>query len=79
MIIGLITVIFEIWAIVASGLSYTLLCLIAYIPGIVFFAMARKENGEEKLLTKTQVILTTLICIGSVLAIYFLAVGKITI
>lgn len=78
-IIGLITVIFEIWAIIASGLNFTLLCLIAYIPGIAFFAMARKENGEKTLLTKTQFILTALIVIGAIYVIYQLALGKITI
>ena len=79
LLIGLGTVIFEVWAIVVSGLNYTLLCLIAYIPGIIFFAMARKENGEKKLLTRTQFILTTLIAIGSIYVIYQLALGKITI
>lgn len=79
LIIGLIVIIFEVWGIVASGLNYTLLCLIAYVPGIIFFAMARKENGEKKLLTKIQLILTALITIGAIFIIYQLAVGKVTI
>ncbi|MBZ9607668.1 arginine-ornithine antiporter [Clostridium estertheticum] len=78
-IIGLITVIFEIWGILVSGLNYTLLCLLAYIPGIAFFVIARKENGEKKLLTKNQFILTSLIVIGSIYVIYLLTIGKITI
>ncbi|MCB2307925.1 arginine-ornithine antiporter [Clostridium estertheticum] len=78
-IVGLITVIFETWAIVVSGLNYTLLCLIAYIPGIVFFAMARKENGEKKLLTKTELILTALIILGAIYIISQLATGKVAI
>ena len=41
--------------------------------------MVRKENGEKKLLTKTQCILTILIFIGLVYAINLLAIGKITI
>jgi len=79
MIIGLIAAIFQIWAIIASGLNYTLLCFIAYIPGIVFFAMARKENGEKDSLTKKQWILTALIAFGAIYIIYQVATGIVTI
>ena len=78
-IIGLIAAIFQIWAIIASGINYTLLCFIAYIPGIVFFAMARKENGEKNWLTKRQWILTALIAFGAIYIIYQLATGKVAI
>ena len=78
-IIGLIAAIFQIWAIVASGINYTLLCFIAYIPGIVFFATARKENGEKDWLTKRQWILTALIAFGAIFIIYQVATGKVTI
>lgn len=78
-IIGLIAAIFQIWAIVASGLNYTLLCFIAYIPGIVLFAMARKEDGEKSLLTKKQWIMTALIVLGSIYIISQLVMGKFTV
>ncbi|MFT5871405.1 MAG: arginine:ornithine antiporter/lysine permease [Clostridium sp.] len=78
-IIGFIAAIFQIWAIVASGINYTLLCFIAYIPGIVFFAMARKENGEKNWLAKRQWILTALIVFGAIYIIYQVATGKVAI
>ena len=79
MIIGLIAASFQIWAIIALGLNYTLLCFIAYIPGIVFFTMARKENGEKNSLTKRQCILTALIAFGAIYIIYQVATGKVII
>lgn len=79
LLIGAIVIIFEVWTIIASGIHYTLLCLIAYIPGIIFFVMAKKENGEEKLLTKNEIIFTALIVVGAIFIIYQLAVGNVSI
>ncbi|WP_071458472.1 arginine-ornithine antiporter [Bacillus massilinigeriensis] len=79
MAIGIIAAVFQLWAILASGISYTLLVFIAYIPGIIFFVMARKENGEKKLMTKNELVFASLIVIGTVYVITQLVLGNITV
>ncbi|MGL5479938.1 MAG: arginine-ornithine antiporter [Clostridium sp.] len=78
LIIGILAAAFQLFAILASGIQYTLLCFIAYIPGIVFFYIAKKENGKKGL-SKNEILLTILIIIGALYAVYLVAAGNVTV
>ena len=77
LVLGAIGSIFFIWVIWASGIDYFLMCLIAYLIGIVFYIQARKQKGVEKLFTQTELILLVLLVVGAIFAIYRLATGQI--
>ncbi|MEH7106275.1 arginine-ornithine antiporter [Bacillus sp. JJ1764] len=77
LIIGICALAFQIWGIWAAGLSYTLLCFTAYIPGIFFFMKARKEQGAKELLSKKEWMAATVIVIGAMIAIYLILTGKV--
>ncbi|MFV0559777.1 MAG: arginine-ornithine antiporter [Enterococcus sp.] len=76
-VIGLITVVFELMGIILAGFSYVLLCSIAYIPGIYFYWKSCRETSH--VMTKKEI--GTILFIGAVaiLSIVLLATGYITI
>jgi len=47
MAIGVIATVYGCWLVYAAGLSYLLMVAILYAPGIVVYAVARRERGER--------------------------------
>lgn len=47
--LALLAVVFLLSAILLSGIRQLMLCCIAYVPGIVFYLMARREQGKRGL------------------------------
>lgn len=78
-VIGLVAVGFQFWMIAEAGFEYVLLCLIAYIPGIVLFAWARRENGHDRLLKLPETVATAVLSAGGILGIVLLATGQIAV
>lgn len=79
LVIGILALAFQLFGLLMAGLSYLLLCLIAYIPGIYFYGLARKEKGEQSFLTKNEWIITGIILIGAVAGVILIATGKIAV
>lgn len=79
LIIGICALVFQVWAILSSGLSYTLLCFMAYIPGIFFFIKARKEHGATKALSKNEWVAAAVITVGAIAAVFLIATGQVQI
>lgn len=79
LVIGIIGSIFQMWAIFASGIFFTLLCFTAYIPGIYFFISARKEAGQKTLFSRKEIIATIFIVIGSLIALTLLFTGQVKV
>ncbi len=77
--IGLIASAFQIMAIATAALQETLLLLIAYIPGIYLYYLARKSKSRGEVFSKNEKIAAVLITAGGVLAIILLIVGTIKI
>ena len=46
LLIGLVAFIFELSGIILAGYQYLLICSIAYVPGFIFYYMAKKEKGQ---------------------------------
>jgi arginine:ornithine antiporter/lysine permease len=77
LIVGLIATIYGLWLVYAAGLSYLLMCTILFAPGIVVYAMARREHGE-KVFDGKEVLVAAGIILLALLAAYLLIVGKIS-
>ena len=78
-ILGAFATTFLVVAIALSGIYQLMLCCIAYVPGIVFYAKARREYGETVILTGREKIIAAVIAVAAVAAIVMLATGAITI
>ncbi|MDR0920833.1 MAG: arginine-ornithine antiporter [Lactobacillales bacterium] len=78
LIFGLIALIFEVVGICLAGLQFLLLCFIAYVPGIFFYAKARREGGHAGL-SKIEKLLSVFIVVGAILSIVLLVVGVIKV
>ncbi|BDR60983.1 arginine-ornithine antiporter [Lactobacillus xylocopicola] len=74
---GLIALVFEVMAIIFSGLQYLWLCTIAYVIGFVLYYRARKEKGHP--ISKLEWSLMIIICLLAIMAIIALVMGKIKI
>lgn len=68
-IFGFIGTIYGIWMLYSSGLDYLLLSTILYAPGLIIFAIGKKEKGE-KLFEKTYELVIAVILV--ILAVYSL-------
>ncbi|MFB6467319.1 arginine-ornithine antiporter [Cytobacillus sp. Hz8] len=78
-ILGAIASIYALWLVYAAGMSYLLLTMILYAPGIYIFSRSQKENKTDKLFTKYEWVAAAIIFILAVWAIIELALGKISI
>lgn len=78
LVYGLIALLFQVAGIIMAGISYLLLCLIAYIPGIYFYGKARVAQGE-KFLSKGEIGITLVIIIGACIGIWLIASGKMVV
>ncbi|QBO36629.1 arginine-ornithine antiporter [Periweissella cryptocerci] len=80
MVYGFIALVFEIVGICLAGVQFLLLCLIAYVPGIYFYAKARKECGDNAHgLTSSEKVVAVIITIGAIIGIVLLVLGKINV
>lgn len=58
------TVVFLIVAVLVSGVEQLMLCYIAYVPGIVFHLMARREQGLSRLSAREKILATAIVAIA---------------
>lgn len=79
LLLGVTGVVFFIWVIWAAGIDYFLLCLMAYLLGIIFYIQARKEKGVSKIFSTVDLLLLLLIVLGAVIAFIRLMTGQIAI
>ncbi len=78
-LLGAFATVFLVVAITLSGIYQLMLCCIAYVPGIVFYAHARREYGETVILTGREKIIAAVIAVAAIAAVIMLATGAITI
>lgn len=79
MLLAGFAVVFLVVAILLAGVELLMLCCIAYVPGIIFYVMARREYGAEIILTGREKALAAFLLLVAVAAIVLLAMGTITI
>ncbi|WP_075980420.1 arginine-ornithine antiporter [Bacillus massilinigeriensis] len=78
-ILGVIASVYAIWLVYAAGISYLLLTMILYAPGIYIFMKVQKEKKTEKLFTKYELVAAAVVLILAVWALIELVLGKISI
>lgn len=70
------TVAFLVIAVLLSGVEQLMLCCIAYVPGIIFYLMARREQGEQGLSAREKPLAVAIIAIA-VYTIVAIAMGAL--
>lgn len=77
--LSLFATVFLTVAILLAGIDLLMLCCIAYVPGIVFFVMARKEHGALPVMKRWELALAAALIVIAIAAIAMVVTGAITI
>lgn len=75
--IGVIATIYGCWLVYAAGLSYLLMVSILYAPGIIVYAIARRERGA-RIFTRFELVLAVALVIVAVYAGWQMWTGAIS-
>ena len=74
---GLLATVYGLWLVYAAGPSYLFMCAILYAPGILFYALARRETGQKAFHPIEALLAIALVLVG-VLAAYEMWTGAIS-
>jgi len=74
LLVGLIALGYAVWLLYAGGLKYLLLSALLYAPGVVLFALAKREQGQP-LFTHVEKGIFACVMAGAGLAAYGLYSG----
>ena len=77
--LSLFATVFLTVAILLAGIDLLMLCCIAYVPGIVFFVMARREHGAGSVMRRWEMALAAALLVIAVVSAVMVATGAITI
>lgn len=78
-VIGFIASIYAIWLVFAAGISYLLLTMLLYAPGILLYKWTLKENNVTRKDTTFEKSLMGIIVILAIVALIMLVMGKVSI
>ncbi|MCG4452429.1 arginine-ornithine antiporter [Pseudomonas sp. MMS21-TM103] len=78
LLIGLIAVIYAVWLVYAGGVQYVLLSALLYAPGVLFFAKARREQGQA-VFTRVEQLIFLAVLTGAGIAAYGLYAGFLSL
>lgn len=70
---------FLVVAVLLAGADLLVLCAIAYVPGIAFYVIARRQEGAARALSAPERAVAAAICLVAVVAVACLATGAIVI
>ena len=76
--VGLIASLYSVWLIYAGGISYLLLTMMLFFPGVFIYIWVRKEN-KQKLFRPYEWLIFIIITILFILCCYQLATGQIVL
>ncbi|PLR76206.1 arginine-ornithine antiporter [Bacillus sp. V3-13] len=79
LLVGLIASIYSVWMIYAAGISYLLLTMVLYAPGIFVFRSIQKESRAKVVFTKRELAAALGLVLLAVLAIFQLVIGNIAV
>jgi arginine:ornithine antiporter / lysine permease len=78
LIIALIAVVYAVWLIYAGGLKYVLLSALLYAPGVVLFALAKREVGKPVFTTIEKFVFAAVL-LGALIAAFGLYKGFLSL
>lgn len=76
-IIGIIASIYTVWLVYAAGLSYLLLTMLLYAPGIIIYKYTLKDYGITHKDSKFEIALMVIFVILAIVALVGILTGKI--
>lgn len=77
MFLGVVATIYGLWLVYAAGPAYLFMCALLYAPGIIFFAWARRESGQQVFKPWELVLAIALVGVA-ILAAYQMWTGAIS-
>ncbi|MBM7691215.1 arginine:ornithine antiporter/lysine permease [Peribacillus deserti] len=78
LVIGSIAAIYSIWLIYAAGLSYLLLTLLLYLPGIAVYIAAQTQY-KKQIFSRNEGMVAAVIVVMAITALVMLYLGKISV
>ncbi len=78
LLVGLIALAYAVWLLYAGGLKYLLLSALLYAPGVILFALAKREQGQP-LFTAVEKGIFSCVVAGAGLAAYGLYGGGLSL
>lgn len=78
-LVATLSIIYTIWLLYAANLKYTLLNLILFAVGLLFYAWNKKERNMKLFNKPFEIIIAAIIIIGALISLYLLATGIISI
>lgn len=75
--VGLIATLYGIWLVYAAGLEFLLMCSVLFAPGIIVYAIARREHGEP-MFSGIELLLAIGIAAFALIAVYLMWTGVIS-
>ncbi|MCM3668274.1 arginine-ornithine antiporter [Mesobacillus maritimus] len=77
--VGLIASVYSVWMVYAAGMSYLLLTMLLYAPGILVFRSIQKESNMKQVFNKPELATAVAFVTLAIIAIYQLIMGNISI
>lgn len=79
LILSIIAVAYGIWLLVAAGLGSLLLSALIYLPGVVVYIWAKREQHAKRLFTWWELLVLAAFALGAVIAVIRLANGSLSL
>lgn len=77
LIVGAVATLYGLWLVYAAGLSYLLMCAMLFAPGIVVYAIARRERGE-RVFSGIEMVLAIGLALLAAIALWLIWTGAIS-
>lgn len=77
LIAGLVATAYGVWLVYAAGPTYLFMAAMLYAPGIIFYVIARRENGE-KAFTGLEALFAAGLVVAGLAAAYLISNGSIS-
>ncbi|HUZ64624.1 MAG TPA: arginine-ornithine antiporter [Acetobacteraceae bacterium] len=77
LLIGAVATIYGIWLVYAAGPTYLFMAAMLYAPGIIFYAIARRQ-GKARLFHPIEAFIAVLLIVAGVTAAWLIYTGAIT-
>lgn len=77
--VSIIATLYGFWLIYAAGLGNLALATLLYLPGIIVYIWAKKENGQRPYLKPFEYIILAVLVLGAAYAVYGLSNGAISL
>ena len=76
--IGILASIYTVWLVYAAGISYLLLTMLLYAPGIILYKRTQKDYGINRKDSKLEIVLMIIFVLLAILALIGLINGSIS-